>query len=197
MSESGIRLLVGLGNPGEQYKSTRHNVGFWLVDRIAAAGRESFRAETKLSGELCRISVASSDLRLLKPMTYMNRSGQSVAAVARYYGITPEQILIAHDELDLPVGQVRLKQGGGHAGHNGLRDTIAMLGSRDFWRLRIGIAHPGDRTLVTGYVLGRPSREDAEQILAALEDAERGLDDLVRGHFQLAMNRLHSLRRSP
>ncbi len=197
MSESGIRLLVGLGNPGEQYKSTRHNVGFWLVDRIAAAGRESFRAETKLSGELSRISVAGSDLRLLKPMTYMNRSGQSVAAVARYYGITPEQILIAHDELDLPVGQVRLKQGGGHAGHNGLRDTIAMLGSRDFWRLRIGIAHPGDRTLVTGYVLGRPSREDAEQILAALEDAERGLDDLVRGHFQLAMNRLHSLRRSP
>jgi PTH1 family peptidyl-tRNA hydrolase len=197
MSESGIRLLVGLGNPGEQYKSTRHNVGFWLVDRIAAAGRESFRAETKLSGELCRIGVASTDLRLLKPMTYMNRSGQSVAAVARYYGITPEQILIAHDELDLPVGQVRLKQGGGHAGHNGLRDTIAMLGSRDFWRLRIGIAHPGDRTLVTGYVLGRPSREDAEQILAALEDAERGLDDLVRGHFQLAMNRLHSLRRSP
>lgn len=197
MSESGIRLLVGLGNPGEQYKSTRHNVGFWLVDRIAAAGRESFRAETKLSGELSRISVAGSDLRLLKPMTYMNRSGQSVAAVARYYGITPEQILIAHDELDLPVGQVRLKQGGGHAGHNGLRDTIAMLGSRDFWRLRIGIAHPGDRTLVTGYVLGRPSREDAEQILAALEDAERGLDDLVRGHFQLAMNRLHSLRRTP
>lgn len=197
MSEPGIRLLVGLGNPGEQYKSTRHNVGFWLVDRIAAACRESFRAETKLSGELCRISVAGSDLRLLKPMTYMNRSGQSVAAVSRYYGIPPEQVLIAHDELDLPVGQVRLKQGGGHAGHNGLRDTIAMLGSRDFWRLRIGIAHPGDRTLVTGYVLGRPSREDAEQILAALDDAERGLDDLVRGHFQLAMNRLHSPRGSP
>jgi PTH1 family peptidyl-tRNA hydrolase len=122
----------------------------------------------------------------------MNRSGQSIAAVARYYSISPEQILVAHDELDHPVGQVRLKQGGGHAGHNGLRDTIAALGSRDFWRLRIGIAHPGDRTLVTGYVLGRPSKIDAEQINAALEDAERSLDELVTGRYQLAMNRLHS-----
>lgn len=197
MSEAaGIRLLVGLGNPGEQYEATRHNVGFWLVDRIAADFRETFRAEPKFHGQLARISVCGADLRLLKPSTYMNRSGQSIAAVARFYSILPEQILVAHDELDHPAGQVRLKQGGGHAGHNGLRDTIAALGgSRDFWRLRIGIAHPGDRTLVTGYVLGRPSKADAEQIDAALADAERILDDLLAGRFQIAMNRLHSQRR--
>jgi peptidyl-tRNA hydrolase, PTH1 family len=195
MAELGIRLVVGLGNPGEQYEATRHNVGFWLVDGIAMAFRESFRAEPKFHGQLCRVTVGGSDLRLLKPSTYMNRSGQSVAAVARYYSIPPEQILIAHDELDLPVGQLRLKQGGGHAGHNGLRDTIAALGSREFWRLRIGIAHPGDRTLVTGYVLGRPSRADADQITAVLQDAERALDDLVGGRFQLVMNRLHSARK--
>lgn len=197
MSEpAGIRLLVGLGNPGEQYEATRHNVGFWLVDRIAADFRETFRSEPKFHGQLARISVGGADLRLLKPSTYMNRSGQSIAAVARFYSILPEQILVAHDELDYPVGQVRLKQGGGHAGHNGLRDTIAALGgSRDFWRLRIGIAHPGDRTLVTGYVLGRPSKGDAEQIDAALADAERILDDLLVGRFQIAMNRLHSQRR--
>jgi PTH1 family peptidyl-tRNA hydrolase len=195
MTELGIRLVVGLGNPGEQYEATRHNVGFWLVDGIALASREQFRAEPKFHGQLCRVTVGGSDLRLLKPSTYMNRSGQSVAAVARYYSIPPEQILIAHDELDLPVGQLRLKQGGGHAGHNGLRDTIAALGSREFWRLRIGIAHPGDRTLVTGYVLGRPSRADADQITAVLQDAERALDDLVGGRFQLVMNRLHSARK--
>ncbi|WP_296807276.1 aminoacyl-tRNA hydrolase [Thiocapsa sp.] len=197
MSEpAGIRLIVGLGNPGEQYEATRHNVGFWLVDRIAEDFRETFRAESKFFGQLARARVGGADLRLLKPSTYMNRSGQSIAAVARFYSIPPEQILVAHDELDHPVGQVRLKQGGGHAGHNGLRDTIAALGgSRDFWRLRIGIAHPGDRTLVTGYVLGRPSKADAEQINASLADAERILEDLVAGRFQIAMNRLHSQRR--
>lgn len=194
MSEPGIRLLVGLGNPGEQYEATRHNVGFWLVDRIAADYRESFRAEAKFHGHLCRINVAGADLRLLKPSTYMNRSGQSIGAVARFYSITPEQILVAHDELDHPVGQVRLKQGGGHAGHNGLRDTIDALGSREFWRLRIGIAHPGDRSLVTGYVLGRPSKVDVEQIQASLDEAERSLEDLIAGRFQVAMNRLHRSR---
>lgn len=191
MSDTGIRLIVGLGNPGAQYEATRHNVGFWFVDAIANACRESFRVEPKFFGELCRVTLGGGDLRLLKPATYMNRSGQSIAAVARYFDLSPEQILVAHDELDLPVGAVRLKQGGGHAGHNGLRDTIAVLGSRDFWRLRIGIAHPGDRTLVTGYVLGRPSREDGELILNALADVEHVLADLVQARFQLAMNRLH------
>lgn len=194
MSVDGIRLIVGLGNPGAQYELTRHNVGFWFVDAIAAGRRESFRAEPKFQGELARVSIARADVRLLKPSTYMNRSGQSIAAVVRYFDLRPEQVLVAHDELDLPVGTLRLKQGGGHAGHNGLRDTIAQLGSRDFWRLRIGIAHPGDRTLVTGYVLGRPSREDGDRIHESLLDGERLLGDLVDGHFQLAMNHLHRQR---
>ncbi|AFL75997.1 aminoacyl-tRNA hydrolase [Thiocystis violascens] len=192
MSDAGIRLIVGLGNPGAQYEATRHNVGFWFVDAIANASRESFRVEPKFFGELCRISLGGRDLRLLKPATYMNRSGQSIAAVARYFDLSPEQILVAHDELDLPVGAVRLKQGGGHAGHNGLRDTIAVLGTRDFWRLRIGIAHPGDRTLVTGYVLGRPSQDDRERILAALGEVDQVLDDLIQARFQRAMSRLHT-----
>ncbi|NEX22101.1 aminoacyl-tRNA hydrolase [Thiorhodococcus mannitoliphagus] len=194
MADAGIRLVVGLGNPGAQYEQTRHNVGFWLVDAIAGHCHESFRPEPKLHGDLCRVSIGGADLRLLKPSTYMNRSGLAVAAVARYFDIPPEQILLAHDELDLPVGAVRLKQGGGHAGHNGLRDTIAALGTRDFWRLRIGIAHPGDKTLVTGYVLGRPSEEDEGFIHNALDDAERSLPDLLAAQFQLAMNRLHRQR---
>ncbi|ADC63297.1 aminoacyl-tRNA hydrolase [Allochromatium vinosum] len=194
MSDAGIQLIVGLGNPGAQYEATRHNVGFWWVEAIARAQGESFRAEPKFLGELARVRIAGQDVRLLKPSTYMNRSGQSVVAVARYFDIPPERILIAHDELDLPVGVARIKQGGGHAGHNGLRDSISALGSREFWRLRIGIAHPGDRTLVTGYVLGRPSRDDESRIRESLDDADRRLAELVEGQFQLAMNRLHSQR---
>jgi peptidyl-tRNA hydrolase, PTH1 family len=194
MSDAGIQLIVGLGNPGAQYEATRHNVGFWWVEAIARAQGESFRAEPKFLGELARVRVAGQDVRLLKPSTYMNRSGQSVVAVARYFDIRPERILIAHDELDLPVGVTRIKQGGGHAGHNGLRDSISALGSREFWRLRIGIAHPGDRTLVTGYVLGRPSRDDESRIRESLDEAERRLPELVEAQFQLAMNRLHSQR---
>jgi PTH1 family peptidyl-tRNA hydrolase len=191
MSDPGIRLIVGLGNPGEQYAATRHNVGFWFVDRIAAEQRESFRSEPKFYGELSRVEIGDAQVRLLKPTTYMNRSGQSIAAVARFYSIPTDQILVAHDELDHPSGQVRLKRGGGHAGHNGLRDTIAALGSGDFWRLRIGISHPGDRALVVGYVLGRPSRAEAAAVEAALGEGLRVLDDLVLGRFQGAMNRLH------
>ncbi len=195
MTDVGIRLIVGLGNPGAQYALTRHNVGFWLADALAAASGESFRPEPKFYGEICRVSPPGvGDLRLLKPTTYMNRSGQAVAAVARYFEISPSQILVAHDELDLPVGTVRLKHAGGHAGHNGLRDTIAALGTRDFWRLRIGIAHPGDRTLVTGYVLGRPSKEDAVCIHDTLMDVERTLPDLIAAKYQLVMNALHSQR---
>lgn len=194
MNDPGIRLIVGLGNPGQQYEPTRHNVGFWLVEKIAEASHETFRVESKLFGALCRLHVSAADLRLLKPSTYMNRSGQAVAAVSRYYDIPTEQILIAHDELDLPVGQIRLKRGGGHAGHNGLRDTISALGSANFWRLRIGIAHPGDRTLVTGYVLGRPSREDESLIRDTFGDVETLLEELVDGSFQLVMNRLHRQR---
>ncbi len=192
MPDDGVRLIVGLGNPGAQYAETRHNVGFWWVDALAAAQNVSLRAEAKFFGELAQMAILGQEVRLLKPTTYMNRSGQSVAAVARYFAIPPEQILIAHDELDLPVGTVRLKCGGGHAGHHGLRDTIAALGSGDFLRLRIGIAHPGDKTLVTGYVLGRPSREEENRIRARLAETISILPELIAGRIQLAMNRLHS-----
>ncbi|MFY9974729.1 MAG: aminoacyl-tRNA hydrolase [Chromatiaceae bacterium] len=194
MENLGIRLIVGLGNPGPDYAATRHNVGFWFVDDLAAAHGGVFRAEGKFHGELCRLTIGAADVRLLKPATYMNRSGQSVAAVSRYFDIRPEAILIAHDELDLPVGKVRLKQGGGHAGHNGLRDTIGVLGSPDFWRLRIGIDHPGDRGQVVGYVLGRPTQEDAVSIRDALDQALGVTGDLLTGRYQAAMNRLHSGR---
>jgi len=194
MEIPGIRLMVGLGNPGPDYAAPRHNVGFWFVDDLAAAHGGVFRAEGKFHGELCRLTIGGADVRLLKPTTYMNRSGQSVAAVSRYFDIRPEAILIAHDELDLPVGKVRLKQGGGHAGHNGLRDTIGVLGSPDFWRLRIGIDHPGNRGQVIGYVLGRPSQEDAVSIRDALDQAAGVTGDLLTGRYQAAMNRLHSGR---
>ena len=194
MADTGIRLIVGLGNPGPEYEATRHNVGFWLAEAIAFEHGGAFRLEPKFHGLLARITVAGQDLRLLKPATYMNRSGQSVAAVSRYFDIPPEAILIAHDELDLPVGKIRLKQGGGHAGHNGLRDTIGVLGSAQFWRLRIGIDHPGDRGQVIGYVLGRPSREDGAAIREALDQARGVLADLLVGRYQAAMNRLHSGR---
>jgi len=191
MAEKGIRLIVGLGNPGPQYEATRHNVGFWLADALAARNDAQFRLENKFQGLLCRLIVSGQDLRLLKPATFMNRSGQSLAAVVRYFDIPPEQVLVAHDELDLQVGTLRLKQGGGHAGHNGLRDIINVLGTREFWRLRIGIDHPGDRAQVVNYVLSRPSRDDENHILDALEDAERCLADVIAGEFQTAMNRLH------
>jgi len=194
MADPGIRLMVGLGNPGPQYEATRHNVGFWIVDALAARNNGVFRLESKFHGLLCRLSLGGVELRLLKPTTYMNRSGAAVSAVARYFDIPPEQILVAHDELDLQVGSVRLKQGGGHAGHNGLRDVIQALGSREFWCLRIGIDHPGDRGQVVSYVLGRASRDEEGRILDALDDAHRCLPDLLNGGFQQAMNRLHGGR---
>jgi PTH1 family peptidyl-tRNA hydrolase len=192
MAHPGIRLVVGLGNPGPDYAMTRHNAGFWYVDRLAEDHRGEFRAEAKFHGVIARVTVGDRDLRLLKPATYMNHSGRAVAAVARYFDIPPEQILIAYDELDLPPGRARLKHGGGHAGHNGMRDSIAALGSRYFWRLRIGIGHPGEKARVVGYVLGRPSQADATAILDAVDDAARTLPDLLEGRFQLAMNRLHA-----
>ena len=194
MAEPGIRLIVGLGNPGPEYEATRHNVGFWLAEAIAAGHGGVFRLEPKFHGLLARGTLGGQDLRLLKPATYMNRSGQSVAAVARYFEVAPEEILVAHDELDLPVGALRLKQGGGHAGHNGLRDIIHALGSREFWRLRIGIDHPGERHLVTNYVLGRAPKADEAAIRERFPEADGALTDLIDGQFQRAMHRLHSGR---
>jgi peptidyl-tRNA hydrolase, PTH1 family len=189
--QDGIRLIVGLGNPGAQYEATRHNAGFWLVDRIAERHHGQFRNDGKFYGALCRIDLHGADIRLLKPTTFMNHSGQSVAAVARYFDIPYQQILVAYDELDLPPGRVRLKRGGGHAGHNGMRHTITSLGSSDFWRLRIGIGHPGSKYQVVSYVLGRASSDDEAAINRGIDDVDPVLPFLVSGDYQLAMNRLH------
>lgn len=194
MTEASISLIVGLGNPGPKYADTRHNAGFWFVDLLAARYGAVFRSETRFHGELASIQVAGRECRLLKPSTFMNRSGQAVSSLSHYFKIPPEQILVAHDELDLAAGVARFKRGGGHAGHNGLRDTMAALGSRDFCRLRIGIDHPQDRAAVVDYVLGRPSRADALAIEDALEDAVLALPDLLAGDIQKAMNRLHGAK---
>ena len=189
-----IRLLAGLGNPGPDYEGTRHNVGFWLADEIARLHGGTFRREAKFHGQVCRVSVAGRDLWLLKPATYMNRSGESVGALCHYLKVTPDELLVAHDELDLPVGAARIKAGGGHAGHNGLRDIVSVLGSSDFLRIRIGIAHPGDRTRVVNYVLGRPSKDDEAAIRTILDEAVECLPLLLDGSVQAAQNRLHADR---
>ena len=191
---SPIALIAGLGNPGSRYEQTRHNAGAWFVDRVANSHGGVFRSESRFHGELCRIEVGGDQCWLLKPSAYMNRSGQAVSAVASYYRLTPEQILVAHDELDLPPGVVRFKQGGGHGGHNGLRDIMAALGSRDFYRLRLGIDHPGHRDDVTDYVLGKPGRADFEAIETAIDLAVEALPSVLSGQYQQVMNRLHACR---
>lgn len=194
MTSTGIELIVGLGNPGAQYADTRHNAGYWFVDLLAARFGGSFRSETRFHGQVATIRLAGRECRLLKPNTYMNQSGRAVSSLSRYFKIPPEQMLLAHDELDLPAGVVRIKRGGGHAGHNGLRDTMAALGSRDFLRLRVGIDHPQERDRVVDYVLGRPSRADSQAIEQALEAAADALPDLLAGDTQKAMNRLHGAK---
>lgn len=191
---AGAGVIVGLGNPGPDYESTRHNVGFWVVERVASAQGVQFRQESKLLGLACRVNLAGVEVRLFKPLTFMNRSGQAVSSLCRYFQVAPEALVVVHDELDLSPGQVRLKWGGGHAGHNGLRDIIAALGTPDFWRLRIGIGHPGERHQVVDYVLSRPARAEEEAIRTAVDGAAATLPDLVRGGYQQAMNRLHSGR---
>ncbi len=190
-AKTPIKLIVGLGNPGAEYDDTRHNAGFWFVDLLAARHGAVFKAESKFHGQACRIRFGHQECWLLKPATFMNRSGQSISSLAKYYKIEPAEILVAHDELDMAAGVARLKLGGGHGGHNGLRDTIKSLATKDFWRLRVGIDHPGDAKQVVNYVLGRPSRGDAAEIEMALDNAERVLSDILSGEFQQAMNRLH------
>ena len=191
MSNS-VQLIVGLGNPGPKYAQTRHNVGFLFVDELARSKGAMFRLESKFHGELCKLHLDGRELWLLKPMTFMNRSGQAVAALARFYKIPPEAILVAHDELDIPVGQLRLKKGGGHGGHNGLRDIISQLGSREFLRLRIGIDHPGHASEVSNYVLSKAGADDRIAIETAVDEALRTLPQIIDGDMQTAMNRLHS-----
>ncbi|MEJ2514069.1 MAG: aminoacyl-tRNA hydrolase [Gammaproteobacteria bacterium] len=185
-----IRLIVGLGNPGAEYASTRHNAGFWFADELARRHGGLFKPERKFSGDLAVTRVDGREVRLFKPMTFMNRSGVAVRAVAAYLKIPPEGILIAHDDLDLPPGTARLKLGGGHGGHNGLRDAMAQLGP-GFWRLRLGIGHPGHRAEVIDYVLSRPSREDETLILESVDAAADVMPVLLVKGDQHAMNRLH------
>ncbi len=191
---ASIQLIVGLGNPGPDYDRTRHNAGFWFVDALARQRGVSLRHENKFHGEAERIQLDGHECRLLKPLTYMNRSGQSVSALARFYRIPPESILVVHDELDLPVGTARLKTGGGHGGHNGLRDIISALGGNGFMRLRLGVGHPGHKDQVVDYVLKKPSREDERLIEESIDDALGVVPQLLAGEIERAMHQLHSPR---
>jgi peptidyl-tRNA hydrolase, PTH1 family len=191
MSGLPLRIIVGLGNPGPEHLVTRHNAGFWFVDLLARRHGGEFRDYRKYSGETARITLSEQEIVLLKPTTYMNRSGLSVRQLSEFYKIAPEDILVAHDELDLPVGSVRLKQGGGHGGHNGLRDTIAHIGE-NFWRLRLGIGHPGNKAEVIDYVLTRAPRPEEDLILEAVGTAADCMPLLLEQGAERAMTRLHS-----
>jgi peptidyl-tRNA hydrolase, PTH1 family len=186
-----LRIIVGLGNPGPEHLVTRHNAGFWFVDLLARRHGGEFRDYRKYSGETARITLSEREIILLKPTTYMNRSGLSVRQLSEFYKIAPEEILVAHDELDLPVGSVRLKQGGGHGGHNGLRDTIVHIGET-FWRLRLGIGHPGNKAEVIDYVLTRAPRAEEDLILEAVSTAADSMPLLLEQGAERAMTRLHS-----
>lgn len=183
----GIKLIIGLGNPGPDYIYTRHNAGVWFLRELAAKEQADFKLETKLKAEVCKLS---NGCRLVIPTTYMNDSGQAVLAVAHYFKTPPEQILVAHDELDFPAGSVKIKKAGGHGGHNGLRDIIKRIGA-DFWRLRIGIGHPGDKNKVHSYVLNKPNKQDEALIMQSIDRALGEIDLLWAGHFEKAMTALH------
>ena len=191
---SGLRLIVGLGNPGPEHARTRHNAGFWFIDALAQQAGARFGLDSKLFGETAKAEVAGQAVWLLKPGTFMNLSGKSIMAALRFWKIEPEQMLVAHDELDLPPGTARLKFDGGHGGQNGLRDTMRLLGHGKFHRLRVGIGHPGRKDKVTPWVLGRPGAADEALILRAIDDALDALPLAVQGNFPDAMTRLHTPR---
>lgn len=191
MAEPTIRAIVGLGNPGAEYEYTRHNAGFWFVDLLAEAGGAQYRVESKFRGVLAKVRIGGADLLLLKPATYMNRSGEAAQALASFYKFTPGEILVAHDELDLPPGTARLKRGGGHGGHNGLRSLHQYLGEH-YARLRLGIGHPGNKDLVHDYVLGRPSQPDLHLIEDALARSQAALETLMKQTWDKASQQLHT-----
>ena len=187
-----IRLIVGLGNPGREYETTRHNVGFRWVDELARLQNLGFKNETKFHGLDARGQLHGQEMLLLKPQTFMNASGRAVGALAQFYKIAPAEILVVHDDLDLPPGVARLKLGGGHGGHNGLKDIIAHLGTRDFWRLRLGIGHPGERAEVVNFVLNDPRKEERALIEQAVQRALEVSDLIIAGKQEAAMLKLHS-----
>lgn len=190
MPGTPIKIIVGLGNPGPEHVLTRHNAGFWFVDALAAKLGGRFRSHTRFQGEICRVQMNGSEVTLLKPTTYMNRSGLAIRALSDYLKVTPAETLVIHDELDLPAGDARFKLGGGHGGHNGLRDTITHLGT-DFWRLRIGVGHPGDKSQVIDYVLHRASKDEEEKILGSIAESLDALQVFVEQGSEKAMNGLH------
>lgn len=192
---SAIELIVGLGNPGREYEDTRHNAGALFVVELARQQGAVLKEESKFFGLSARIHMHGKDIRLLIPTTFMNRSGQAIAALAKFYKIPTEAILVAHDELDIEVGTARFKQGGGHGGHNGLRDTIEKLGNnKNFHRLRIGIGHPGSADRVTGHVLNKAPADEHQKILSAIDESIRALPDAIEGNWAKAMNYLHSYK---
>lgn len=192
MNKTPIQLIVGLGNPGSDYEKTRHNAGAWFVESISQQFEVLLRPELKFKGLAGLFTMAGNQCRLFIPTTFMNLSGHAIHTIASFYKIPVEAILVAHDELDLPVGTVRLKQGGGHGGHNGLRDSILQLGSKEFYRLRIGINHPGHKDKVIDYVLSRPSKDDHHKITDSITDALKVLPEILAGDMQKAMKDLHS-----
>lgn len=188
---SEIKLIVGLGNPGAQYEATRHNAGFWWVDQVCAETGSKLNLEAKFFGHAGKLK-SHEDTWLLKPTTFMNASGRAVAALAKFYKITPGSILVIHDELDLPPGVTKLKKGGGHGGHNGLKDIAAQLGTPDFWRLRIGIGHPGDKNQVANFVLHAATRDEQTLIEQNIDQSTTLLPLLLQGKFEEAMLKLHT-----
>ena len=188
---SEIKLIVGLGNPGAQYEGTRHNAGFWWVDQVCAETGSKLNLEAKFFGHAGKLK-SNDEAWLLKPTTFMNASGRAVGAIAKFYKITPEQILVIHDELDLLPGTTKLKKGGGHGGHNGLKDIAAQLGTPDFWRLRIGIGHPGDKSQVANFVLHAPTRDEQTAIEQNIDQSTLLLPLLLQGKFEEAMLKLHT-----
>ena len=190
MAGTPLKIIVGLGNPGPEHLLTRHNAGFWFVDALAAKAGARFRPHTKFQGDICRTQLSGNEVTLLKPMTYMNRSGLAIRALFDYLKVQASEVLVVHDELDLPVGEVRFKFGGGAGGHNGLRDTITHIGS-DFWRLRLGIGHPGDKSEVIDYVLRRAPKGEEERLLVAVGEALPALQVFLEEGAERAMNDLH------
>ncbi|EEX49733.1 aminoacyl-tRNA hydrolase [Pasteurella dagmatis] len=192
---SEIKLIVGLGNPGDKYADTRHNAGEWLIDRLARQFNFTLNPENKFFGKTARVVINGNEVRFLVPTTFMNLSGKAISALANFYRIKPEEILVIHDELDLPPGVAKIKQGGGYGGHNGLRDTIAQLANnKNFYRLRVGIGHPGDKNLVAAYVLNKPSPADWQLIDKALDEASTCVEILIKEGITKATNRLNAFK---
>lgn len=192
MSDNTIKLIAGLGNPGNEYEKTRHNAGFWFIEQLISRYKLSLKKESRFLGEVAKLTGPEGTVWLLKPATFMNRSGQSIARIAQFYKISPAQILIVHDDLDLSPGSIKLKQGGGHGGHNGLRDSISQLGSKDFHRLRLGIGHPGNKEQVVGFVLGKTPQTEKMLIESAIDKSMDSIELILQGNMQKAMNQLHS-----